>query len=184
MIQFAARATLLLCLVSGFSTLTLTGCGSAEAVESPTAELSSRHATLTSLDAEESRFLELINDYRQNNGLEPLSLSNELTDASHWMSEDMAVNDRFSHTDSQGQDPFVRMANFMNTRNLIMGENIAAGYSRAEATFEQWRTSPGHNANMLNRSYQRIGIGRAHNTKSGYFWYWTTDFAQDDNSKP
>src|SRR5690606_28843949 len=59
------------------------------------------------------------------------------------------------------------------------GENLASGQPVASATaaFELWRTSPGHNANMLNGSYVQIGIARVYNAASPYGWYWATDFS-------
>ena len=128
------------------------------------------------LDAEEQAFLVLINNYRQQNGLAPLQASIALDTASDWMSNDMAQKNYFSHTDSLGRDPFVRMTAFGYNYNTYKGENIAAGYSDAASTFNQWKNSPGHNQNMLNPSYKVIGIGRVANLSSTYRYYWTTDF--------
>jgi uncharacterized protein YkwD len=120
-------------------------------------------------------FLGLINDYRAQNGIAPLQVSVTLTQASDWMSTDMASKNYFSHTDSQNRDPFVRMTDF-GYKYSTAGENIAAGNATAQATFTQWKNSPGHNANMLNANYKVIGIARAQNPSSTYNWYWTTDF--------
>jgi len=64
------------------------------------------------LDGEEQAFLGMINQYRAQNGLGALSVSGTLNTASLWMSQDMGANAYFSHTDSQGRDPFTRMAAF------------------------------------------------------------------------
>ena len=144
-------------------------------VPSPTA-ISTPTPTSGTLDAEESAFLNLINNYRQTNGLAPLKLNTTLTTASKWMSQDMASKNYFSHTDSLGRDPFQRMAAFGYTANTSKGENIAAGYQTATAVFDAWKASAGHNANMLSSSYTVIGIGRAYDARSTYGWYWTTDF--------
>ena len=133
-------------------------------------------AQTPTLDSEEQAFLKLINDYRAQNGAGPLNASIALTNASKWMSGDMAAKNYFSHTDSQGRDPFVRMAAFNYGYNSYRGENIAAGYSDAASTFNQWKNSPGHNENMLNPNYKVIGIGRVYGPGSTYRWYWTTDF--------
>jgi hypothetical protein len=58
-------------------------------------------------------------------------------------------------------------------------ENLAAGYETAEEAFEAWRTSPGHNANMLDGNQRVIGIARIHDPGSYYGWYWTTDFGSE-----
>ncbi len=129
------------------------------------------------LDAEEQAALKLINDYRAQNGLGPLRVSIALTRAADWLSADMAGRNYFSHTDSQGRDPFQRMTAFgYNYNNSYRGENIAAGYGDAARTFNLWRTSAGHNAAMLNANFKVIGISRVYGASSTYKWYWTTDF--------
>jgi uncharacterized protein YkwD len=128
------------------------------------------------LDAEEIAFFGLINDYRAQNGLNPLQISVALTKASDWMSSDMATTGNFSHTDTQGRDPSARMELFGYDTSNWWGENIAGGNATAQATFTQWKNSSGHNANMLGANYKVIGIARAQNSSSPYGWYWTTDF--------
>lgn len=128
------------------------------------------------LDSEEQAALKLINDYRAQNGLNPLRVSITLTRAADWLSADMAGRNYFSHTDSQGRDPFQRMTAYGYNYNSYRGENIAAGYGDAARTFNLWRNSSGHNAAMLNANFKVIGISRAYNASSTYKWYWTTDF--------
>ncbi len=133
-------------------------------------------AQTPTLDAEEQAFLKLINDYRAANGLGTLQVSLSLSTAADWMSNDMATKGYFSHTDSTGRDSFTRMKSFGYTFNTWLGENIAAGYSDAANTFNQWKNSPGHNANMLLPDFKVIGIGRVTNLGAYYRYYWTTDF--------
>ncbi|MBS1809296.1 MAG: hypothetical protein JST84_14120 [Acidobacteria bacterium] len=128
------------------------------------------------LDVEEQAILKLINDYRTANGLGTLQASVAVTNASKWMSNDMATKNYFSHTDSTGRDPFVRMSAFGYNYNTWKGENIAAGYSDAVNTFNQWKNSPSHNETMLNPNFKVIGIGRVVNLGAYYRYYWTTDF--------
>jgi uncharacterized protein YkwD len=56
-----------------------------------------------------------------------------------------------------------------------MAENIAAGNTGAQGTFNQWKNSPGHDAVMKSSVYEVIGIGRAIGP-SVYGAYWTTNF--------
>ena len=128
------------------------------------------------LDAEEQLFVNLINQYRQQNGLGTLSIDSRLQDASDWMSTDMGEVGYFSHTDSLGRDPFQRMNAFGYNYNTYLGENIAAGTSSAQTAFNLWKDSPGHNANMLNANYKVMGIARDDTAGSPYGWYWTNDF--------
>ena len=132
----------------------------------------------TSIDDEEREFLRLINNYRADNHLPPLVLSESLTRASSWKSQDMAANNYFAHNDTpSGREWVQRLRDCGYEFNAWMGENIAAGNDTAAATFEQWRNSPGHNANMLSENFNAIGIGRYYRASGATFrWYWTTDF--------
>jgi len=141
--------------------------------------------SIPTLDSEQLAFLTLINTYRAQNGAGPLQVSIALENSSQWMSNDMASNNYFGHTDSLGRDPFTRMAAFGYPYGSA-GENIAAGRPDAQTMFNAWQTAcdPGasgqctyqHRQNMLNPSFVVIGIGRAFNIASTYQWYWTTDF--------
>ena len=136
------------------------------------------------LDSEEQAFLNVINKYRQDNGLRTLSLNAKLNAAADWMSNDMAAKNYFSHTDSLGRDPFQRMADFGYDYNTWKAENLTAGIDAAQAAFDLFRASPGHDANMLNPNFRVIGIGRAYAAGSAYGWYWTVDFGGHDPTPP
>jgi uncharacterized protein YkwD len=122
-----------------------------------------------SYSADEIQFIQLLNDYRVSNGLQPLLVSDMLygffdhyTVASDWF--------------ATGASPWDRMAASGYSFNTYKGENIAAGYGTAAAVFEGWRNSPGHNANMLGANYTVVGISLVFVTGSPYGYYWTTDF--------
>lgn len=133
----------------------------------------------TTLDAEEQAFLGIINNYRSMNGLGALSACTSLNRAAQGHSEDMRDNNYFSHTGLNGSTPWDRSCDACYELGCgpqtAMAENIAAGNTGAQATFDQWKNSPGHNANMLGSSFTVIGIGRA--TGGGqYGTYWTNVF--------
>ena len=137
------------------------------------------------LDSEQWAFLKLINNYRAQNGAGPLQVSVALQNSSAWMSNDMAVHNGFSHTDSLGRDPYTRMSSF-GYPYYPWGENIAGGFPDAQSVFNSWSTycdpdSSGnctyaHRKNMLNPSFVVMGIGRTYSSSSTYGWYWDTDF--------
>lgn len=135
-------------------------------------------AEAQSYEPEELRFLELINAYRQENGLEPLLLSAPLSVASERHSEDMGTYGFFSHTTEAssyypvGSGPTERIAREGYDYNTYTAENLAYGQATAEEVFEAWRTSPSHNVNMLG-DYKVIGIGLAWGNGTPY---WTTEF--------
>ncbi len=55
-----------------------------------------------------------------------------------------------------------------------VAENIAMGQSTAPQVLQDWMSSPGHRANILNASYTKIGVS-AYRTKSGTV-YWCQQF--------
>ncbi|HET7479094.1 MAG TPA: CAP domain-containing protein [Rubrobacteraceae bacterium] len=135
-------------------------------------------AQAQSYEPQELRFLELINQYRQQNGLEPLLLSAPLSVASEHHSEDMGTYGFFSHT-TEGSSYYPigsghpeRIAQEGYDYNTYTAENLAYGQTTADEVFEAWRISPGHNTNMLG-PYKVIGIGLVWVNGTPY---WTTDF--------
>ncbi len=144
------------------------------------------HPRATALEGEEARLVQLINEHRARHGIGPLAVDDALTAAAAWLSADMLANGYFSHTDSLGRRPWQRAQEFGFPGSLV-GETIyAAGGSSAEAVqplataeavFESWRASPGHDAIMLDAAYTHIGVGRACGQGGdGYRCYWTADF--------
>lgn len=147
-------------------------------------------------DIEQSIF-ELTNERRISNGLSSLSLNNELSEIARNHSIDMAKNDFFSHENLDGQSPTDRAEEHgINIRKptgggsymIGIGENIGMmptgdvigiGYvsndaeSVAEAQVTSWMQSPGHRANILDNSYDWIGVGVAYD---GTYYYCTQDF--------
>ena len=144
--------------------------------------LSGRGDAATSYDAEETRFLSLINEYREDNGLRPLILSDTLTVASEHHSKDMADYGFFAHNTEKssyypaGSEPWDRMEAEGYQYNTAKGENLAVGYESAEEAMKAWQESPSHNEAMLDGNYRVMGVARINVPGSVHNWYWTTDF--------
>ena len=117
-----------------------------------------------------------VNQHRAANGLPPLVLSANLGDAATYHSQDMATHNYFSHELSDGTGWSQNIRNFGYDQNTWRGENIAAGNSDPNATYQQWLNSPGHNANMLSPNFTAIGIGHASDPASQWGNYWTQTF--------
>ncbi len=156
----------------------LFGASTLAAPGSTTEVTSSTHTTASSWKAEpeECAFLTLINQYRVDNGLSALTISKTLSAAAEDHSIDMGKNNYFSHTLADGTTWSQNIANHGYPSNTSRAENIAAGRESAAGVFDQWKNSPGHNANMLSSTYKAIGIGRAQKSGSRYTWYWTNTF--------
>lgn len=127
-------------------------------------------------DAPEQALLSLINNYRAKHGRRPLKLTQTLGAAAEHHSTDIAANNVFSHTLSDGTSWSQNMTNHGYTDSTARAENIAAGHADASSTFNRWKNGSAHNANMLSAIFTAIGIGRAYGADSTHKWYWTADF--------
>ena len=118
----------------------------------------------------ESEVIRLVNDIRVQNGLNKLTSDWELSRVARYKSQDMKDNKYFSHTSPVYGSPFEMIKNFgISFRSA--GENIAKGQSTPEAVVNAWMNSSGHRANILNTSYNKIGVGYVSDGK-----YWTQMF--------
>ena len=115
--------------------------------------------------------LELVNIERENAGLEPLELDEDLVRLANIRAEEIVEN--FSHTRPNGTSCFTILEEvYYHT----CGENIAAGSPTPERVVEQWMDSPGHRANILNANYQYLGVGYFYDENSMYKHYWVQLF--------
>lgn len=117
----------------------------------------------------------LLNAYRQERGLPEFGRSGRLYEAAQVHADDMARNNFMAHTSSDGTDLFDRLRRYYPYETW-MGENIAAGFSRANGVLGAWRESEAHNQNLLQPEYRVVGIGLGMNEAATYRWYWTLDF--------
>jgi uncharacterized protein YkwD len=62
-----------------------------------------------------------------------------------------------------------RNRNLVHTRRPV-AENIAMGYPHSRGAVRAWMNSSGHRANMLNRSYRRIGAAAYRTPKGTIYW--------------
>lgn len=131
--------------------------------------------------------LALVNSARASAGCAPLTTNNLLTEAAQNQSQDMALNDFFSHTNPDPSRATVgQRVSAVGYSWSGAAENIAAGYSTPSAVMSGWMSSDGHRKNILNCAYTEIGIGYYYQADdqplSGYSWpfyhYWTQVFAR------
>ena len=118
---------------------------------------------VTSFEAEVIR---LVNEIRQKNGLQALTTNWELSRVARYKSQDMKDKNYFSHTSPTYGTPF-QMITAFGLSYRTAGENIAKGYSSAQAVVNGWMNSSGHRANILNASYKQIGVGYV---AAGNYW--------------
>ena len=88
----------------------------------------------------------------------------------------MAKTDDVDHSLQGGLSWSQNIYNYGYPTGQGIGENVLAGRKSASGALALWKTSPGHNANMLNPKWKTIGVGRAVNIDGRYDYYWTTTF--------
>jgi uncharacterized protein YkwD len=122
--------------------------------------------------------LQLINEDRHAAGLAPLAANSHLEAVALGHSLDMAARDYFSHFTPEGASPYDRLHR-AGIRYQVAGENIGmiSGSNRhlmVQRIEAAMLRSPEHRANLLRRSFLRVGIGIA--LYDGEL-YLTEDFA-------
>jgi uncharacterized protein YkwD len=125
--------------------------------------------------------INLVNTERTTAGCAPLASNDQLTVAAQSHSEDMALNNFFSHTSPNPSQATLDMRIASVGYNASLNaENIAAGNSTSTSVMNGWMSSGGHRDNILNCNYTDIGVGYYYeaNDSRGYRHYWTQVFAR------
>jgi len=108
------------------------------------------------LTVEEQKTLELINEYRIQNGLKELKPVSSLQYVAKIKANDLVQNEYFSHTSKILGTPFELLEN-NNIDYMIAGENLA-GNTTPERAVKAWIESKSHKDNILEEKYQYTGI--------------------------
>ena len=125
-----------------------------------------------------TQVVQLVNQHRASRGLTQLAVTTPLTSAATWKSRHMARYRYMQHA-----DPAPPVARSVSDRLLACGypattagwgENIAYGYSTANAVMQGWLNSSGHRANIENPSFRAIGVAAAASSTGSI--YWTQEF--------
>lgn len=129
----------------------------------------------SSIKSFEDEVVKLVNKERSRRGLQTLQANWEIARVARYKSQDMINKRYFSHISPTYGSPFKMMESF-GIRFSAAGENIAYGQNTPARVMNAWMNSPGHRANILSRTYSRIGVGLAKN-KYGVC-YWTQLFTK------
>ncbi|ARI78510.1 CAP domain-containing protein [Halobacillus mangrovi] len=122
------------------------------------------------VSAFEQKVVELTNEERAKQGLQPLQLDTELSAVAKDKSLDMQNNNYFSHNSPTYGSPFDMMKQY-GIDYRTAGENIAMGQTSPEQVVEGWMNSEGHRKNIMNPNFTHIGVGHAEDGN-----YWTQMF--------
>lgn len=115
----------------------------------------------------------LVNEARAEAGLKPLYVLPYLGEVAEIRA--LESSELFSHSRKDGSS----FASIIDTDEVPYGlalENLAGGFGTAEETFNQWKNSSGHWANVMNPDITHMGIGVYYDEDSEYGWYWQQVF--------
>ena len=114
----------------------------------------------------------LVNAYRAQKGLKPLRLNPKLSEAARRHSEDLAKSDRISHFGSDGSDAWERVRKTGYGARMT-AENVGTGQQSVEEVFRGWQKSRDHNANLLLKDADEMGVAMVYNPDSQFKTFWT-----------
>lgn len=108
------------------------------------------------LSDEEQKTLDLINQYRRENGLKELIPFSNLQEVAKLKAIDLVNNQYFSHNSPILGTPFEMLKN-NGIDYITAGENLA-GNITPENAVKAWINSPTHRDNLLDDSFEYTGI--------------------------
>jgi uncharacterized protein YkwD len=114
-----------------------------------------------------------VNTYRAQNGLPAYILNEQLTQAAAAQANDMACNNFFTHTGSNGSTPPTRVTASGYSAALVT-ENVYGSYPplSGQGAVDWWKndqTDINHNLNLLSTTYTEFGVGYSFFNNYGYY---------------
>jgi hypothetical protein len=91
------------------------------------------------------------------NGVAPLKLNSELSQAADMKAKDMFAKNYWAHISPDGTTPWVFIKD-SGYQYLYAGENLARGYNSSADVVNAWMNSPTHRENLLSPHYTDIGF--------------------------
>ena len=115
----------------------------------------------------------LTNEQRVANGVEKLTLDEQLTEAAMKRARELSLY--YEHTRPVGSGyssviPDGREYMGGSGISISGGENIAAVYDSPESVVNGWMNSPGHKGNILQPAFISIGVGCYKSSDGRYYW--------------
>lgn len=101
--------------------------------------------------------LVLTNQKREQAGLSPLRLNNQLSSAAYAKANDMFQNNYWAHFSPKGSTPWEFIVN-SGYKYSFAGENLAKDFNDSTGVVNAWMASPTHKDNIMKSEYKDIGF--------------------------
>jgi uncharacterized protein YkwD len=117
-------------------------------------------------EIDEATVLALMNQYRAEQGLQPLRIEPRLAQAAQDRVKHMEDLGYWSHSAPDGMSPFVWLV-ARDYAYSSAAENLAAGFETAHVLVDSWMESPGHRRNILTPEFADVGIAIIEGSTTG-----------------
>jgi len=154
--------------ISALTVFIVGGCGGNDPVPVPEALIQHGDAALT---AGEQEMISRHNTTRSDQGVGGLTANTLLNQIAQQQANYMADIGQYQHEDAGGGHVSDR-ASTAGYAWVTIGENVGFNLE-AQAMFDGWMNSTGHRENILDPSFDEIGIGQA---TRGLYQYWCVVF--------
>ena len=103
------------------------------------------------------KIIEYTNEYRLQNGKEPLVLNDDLTQAALSKAQDMFADNYWAHISPDGTEPwyFIAQSGYSYSH---AGENLARDFTNPQSVVDAWINSPSHRKNIIEDDFSEIGV--------------------------
>ena len=103
------------------------------------------------------KIIEYTNEYRLQNGREPLVLNDDLTQAALAKAQDMFADNYWAHISPDGTEPwyFIAQSGYNYSH---AGENLARDFTNPQSVVDAWIDSPSHRKNIIEDDFSEIGV--------------------------
>lgn len=114
--------------------------------------------------------VDAVNAERAKSGLQPVVLSDRLSQIADDYANRMVMGDFFSHDDPFNGSTVARRAMQKGYMFYKVGENLAAGQQDVTEAMKDWMDSPSHRANILDPDFKEMGLGIRDGGRHGRYW--------------
>lgn len=103
------------------------------------------------------KIVEYTNQYRLQEGKEPLILNDSLTQAALSKAQNMFTDNYWAHISPNGTEPwyFITQSGYEYAH---AGENLARDFTDPQSVVDAWINSPSHRKNILETDFEEIGV--------------------------
>jgi len=122
---------------------------------------------IETFDDETDTVLEIVNEERAAKGYAALTIDAALQKAANQRAKELAQN--FAHERPDGTSATTVVSEF-GVKCSMFGENIAMGQTSSRQVMDEWLDSPAHRENILEKQYNKIGIGVYEDADGIKYW--------------